>query len=120
MVDISKKDMDRIEGLIEKLNSMKYVVETGSNENGWYRIWSDGWIEQGNVVTSVSGSGSFNVYFPKSFSNNSYTLSALLGTSDGTYWINYITKYNNYFVGNCCNYRGTHSRIPYNWYACGY
>ena len=113
MVDISKIDMERIEGLIEKLNSMKYVVETGSNENGWYRIWSDGWIEQGNVVTSVSGSGSFNVYFPKSFSNNSYTLFALLGTSDVTYWINYITKYNNYFVGNCCNYRGTHNRIPY-------
>lgn len=51
MVDISKINMERIEGLIEKfeeisnkLNSMKYVVETGQSEDGlqWYRKWSDG------------------------------------------------------------------------------
>lgn len=61
MSDISKINMDRIEGLLlkfkeisNKLNSMKYVVETGQSEDGlqWYRKWSDGWIEQGGIITS--------------------------------------------------------------------
>ena len=53
MADISKIDMKRINGLLDKLeevtnkiNSMKYVIESGSNDNGWYRKWSDGFIEQ--------------------------------------------------------------------------
>ena len=48
MADISKIDMERINGLLDKLeevtnkiNSMKYVIESGSNDNGLYRKWSD-------------------------------------------------------------------------------
>ena len=49
MADISKINMERINGLLDKLdevtnkiNSMKYVVESYQNGTTWYRIWSDG------------------------------------------------------------------------------
>lgn len=57
MADISKIDMERINGLLDKLDevtnkldSMKYIIETSFNSNGWYRKWSDGWIEQGGII----------------------------------------------------------------------
>ena len=73
MVDISKIDMDRIEGLIEKLNSMKYVVETWSEGTEWYRVWSDGWIEQGGRCNAVAyNNGTKNVTFHKAMKDTNY------------------------------------------------
>ena len=69
MADISKIDMERINGLIDKLNSMKYVIETLSEENNWYRIWSDGWIEQGGYMPAGI---SDTITFIKPFTNTEY------------------------------------------------
>lgn len=44
-----------------------YVTKTGRSGTYWYRIWSDGWIEQGGHGTG--GTCTFN----KSFSNTNYT-----------------------------------------------
>ena len=62
MADISKIDMERINGLIDKfneitlnftnllnnidskINSMKYVVDASTDANRWYRKWNDGFI----------------------------------------------------------------------------
>ena len=30
-----------------------YIVESSYSENSWYRIWSDGWIEQGGFFLSL-------------------------------------------------------------------
>lgn len=55
------------------------VTETWKSEDGscWYRLWSDGWIEQGGVidftVTKVSG-GKFEYTIPYAFSNTDYVL----------------------------------------------
>ena len=41
--------------LEEKFNSGAFVTETFRSEDGksWYRIWSDGWIEQGGAIASL-------------------------------------------------------------------
>lgn len=44
-----------------------YVTKTWSSGTEWYRVWSDGWIEQGGHGTG--GTCTFN----KSFSNTNYT-----------------------------------------------
>lgn len=44
-----------------------YVIETWRSGTNWYRVWSDGWIEQGGHGTG--GTCTFN----KSFSNTNYT-----------------------------------------------
>ena len=72
MADISKIDMERINGLIDKLNSMKYVIETLSEENNWYRIWSDGWIEQGGYVSNPSSNETVTLL--KSYNNINYSI----------------------------------------------
>ena len=128
MTDISKIDMERINGLLDKLeeitnklNSMKYVIETGQSEDGsqWYRVWSDGWIEQGGhkLVHNY-------IYFIKNFSNTNYIIvgntSNATSSTDEQYYANnsvnftaktkssaYIRLYNNAVFG-------------IDWYACGY
>ena len=128
MTDVSKIDMERINGLLDKLeevtnklNSMKYVIETGKSEDGsqWYRVWSDGWIEQGGhkLVHNY-------IYFIKNFSNTNYIIigntSNATSSTDEQYYANnpvnftaktkssaYIRLYNNAVFG-------------IDWYACGY
>lgn len=54
------------------LNSkgIRTVIETYKNGNHWYRIWSDGWIEQGGYSYPATST----VTFLKPFSDNSYSL----------------------------------------------
>lgn len=44
-----------------------YITQTWSNDTSWYRLWSDGWIEQGG-----HGTGS-TCTFSKPFSDKNYT-----------------------------------------------
>lgn len=48
-------------------NPNAYVTKTWRRETEWYRVWSDGWIEQGGHGTG--GTCTFN----KPFSNTNYT-----------------------------------------------
>lgn len=83
----------RIEEKLTDVNaaSRGYVVDSYHNGTDWYRIHSDGWIEQGGVVTvnnSTSTTGScsnprlFN--FLKPFSNTDYTLITAIGNTPST------------------------------------
>ena len=49
-----------------------FIVESYINGDNWYRIWSDGWIEQGGTV-SVPSSGTALTYL-KPFSNTNYSI----------------------------------------------
>ena len=50
------------------------VVETYSNGTDWYRIWSDGWIEQGGVGAITSGYGPVTLLVP--FTTTNYNVLA--------------------------------------------
>lgn len=67
--------------LILKPNA--YVTKTWHSETSWYRVWSDGWIEQGGHGTG--GTCTFN----KSFSNTEYTFNVQpsSGYTDHPDWI---------------------------------
>ena len=58
------------------------VVATGSNANGMYRIWSDGYKEQWGRTLGSSGTGTI-VYFPVAFSNLN-SIHVNLGALDNT------------------------------------
>lgn len=125
MADISKIDMERINGLLDKLNeintninninnklnSIKYIIETDSNENGWYRKWSDGWIEQGQDFPNNVPSGT-EIFFPLSFSNTDYVI--IVSGSN---------SYNYYEIGSKTINSvkiGSNASGPRSYYACGY
>lgn len=59
------------------------VVETYKNGMNWYRVWSDGWCEQGGY----SAGGAYIVTFLKQYIDTSYTA---LATFEGSYSSNSI------------------------------
>lgn len=81
----------------------------------WYRVWPDGWVEQGGVANA---GGTVTVTFPKAFKDTNYTVVATTLGTNAQIYAQCITKtsgtemkiYNN----------GGSSNQQKSWYACGY
>lgn len=56
-------------------SSVPHVVETYDSGTDWYRLWSDGWCEQGGVYTVTSASP-HTILLLKTMSNTNYNISA--------------------------------------------
>ena len=54
----------------EQLASLTTVVETYQNGTSWYRVWSDGWCEQGGYSTSSN----IIITLLKTYANTNYTI----------------------------------------------
>ena len=91
-------------------------VQNFSNWESWYRIWSDGWIEQGGAIITTYENQAVTITFLKPFSNVSFCIyaSQRRGSTSASSFprINNITENNFSLVGdsNAVNY----------WSACGY
>ncbi len=86
------------------------VVETYKSDSNWYRIWSDGWIEQGG-----RGSGTYSKTFLKPFKDTNYMLSVTPLCTDGSAdncMVKTITA-----TGFTAFVESNNSGF---WYACGY
>lgn len=101
-----------------------WVVESYRNDTQWYRVWSDGWIEQGgNPKNSLWGS-STTINFFKPFADTNYIIVAGTRAADGetqcggtaTFSRTKTTTSIVIVVNNWSNnYRGVYGE----WYACG-
>lgn len=101
-------------------NKVAVVVQNYVNGTSWYRVWSDGWIEQGGYLTMTANVTTLT--FLKSFTNTNYTIVGTKGRGNTT----------NSRVVNLSNLtaKTVDVSIPYanalatdynvNWYACGY
>ena len=93
-----------------------WVVETYRNGTEWYRVWSDGWLEQGGYgVTSGSGKKK-DIVLLKPYIDAAYTITSanLGGTHQYEYddaWVSDKTS-----TSFCFNRWGAYA---FNWYACG-
>lgn len=63
-----------------------HIVETYNNGTDWYRIWSDGWCEQGGVYTTMSGS--------------SQTVNLLVEMADTDYIVETVLEQINAYAGS--------------------
>lgn len=72
-VDIDEVMTD-LNGKVDKadLSEVQCVIETYVNGSSWYRVWSDGWIEQGGFATRTGATQT--VTFPKAFANTDYNI----------------------------------------------
>ena len=93
-----------------------YIIETWSSNTGWYRKWSNGWIEQGG--RSAVGNH-VTVTFPKAMSDSGYT--ALLGPIgfDNAAVSRSITNQTTTSLAIKVGYNDSLTRESY-WYVCGY
>ena len=100
------------------------VVESYRNGAEWYRVWSDGWIEQGGYLTEASMPLVFTITFLKAFADTNYT-HVIGATSVGTF-----TYANGYYssITKATTNIGVHvqsagenfeKNCRVDWYACG-
>ena len=96
------------------------IVETYSNGTSWYRVWSDGWCEQGGEVSNIAtGSGTFTVTFLKPFPNSDYTLTfGTFGTGYNSAEANF--RCTAYTSTTCTFYNNSGTITTYKWQASGY
>lgn len=101
------------------------VVESYRNGTEWYRVWSDGWVEQGgHVLAGTSSSVIITVNFLKPFADTDYVMYEGVQSTDSTT----STTYRDVGV-RCENTTDVHSKTGFKmlkhpyvskyWYACG-
>lgn len=92
------------------------VVETYVNGASWYRVYSDGWVEQGGFVTSVSGD--YTVVFLKPFADTDYTILKTMYTNSTGSSVQY--KQFSFFSKTTLSATTATAAADFSWYACGY
>ena len=94
------------------------IVEKYQNGTNWYRVWSDGWCEQGGVVTAPSSAQKGDFLIP--FIDTNYTIVASPRYTSGSFWQTpaMIGPYSEsqFYYGA---YNGSTSNYM-SWTACGY
>lgn len=100
----------------------KVAVITKNYKNGdsWYRIWSDGWKEQGGVVTITGSTDTGSVSLLNNFADTNYTI---VSNADTTYTIEHQTVVENKATSGfdlVIPALTSSANVPVMWYACGY
>lgn len=112
------------------LNSVgiRTVIDEWKSGYSWFRVWSDGWIEQGGNDYSATTTYPTNrtINFNKAFTQNNPTV--VIGgsaVSDGAAWhsgfsssVNPPMTKTSFSYKGCLNGNGTANGVS--WYACGF
>ena len=134
MVDTSKLPISRVDELISKLDEInnrlinlenrKYIIETWNEGTEWYRVWSDGWIEQGGQSYNAVDS-EITIQLHKPYTNSDYFITQTTGFNGA--WSQTVTGWhipativsvtNSSFVIHFYSGNGLNIR---RWYTCGY
>ena len=103
-------------GWVKEHLSDSVIVESGKTSTGWWRVWSDGFIEQGGRATT-SNSVYTTVTLPKAFTTTTYYV---VGSGERP---NRIETHENFIVSSrtetSFTYTGFNS-VTAAWYAAGY
>lgn len=115
-LDEIKSALATIQAQLGQLESRRYVKETGKSSDGtsWYRVWSDGWIEQGGTYTS-SDNDNYPVTLSKEMTTTNYH-----STVTGGY-----NRASNHGFGYCYDkttsgFKAVVVEPMGTWYVCGY
>lgn len=94
-----------------------YIVETYRNGTEWYRVWSDGWVEQGGCAVNSNGRG-VRVTLLKPYADRNYTIVGQAVETGSSFrngsTTDVIAKTATSFVIGIYN-----GGAENNWYACG-
>lgn len=115
-LDEIKSALATIQAQLGQLESRRYVKETGKSSDGmgWYRKWSDGFIEQGGRITSATTTISLHT----AFTNTNYTISSSQAGSSSS-WVPRVAikgRTTSKFTLEQCKA----DMLPISWNACGY
>lgn len=115
-LDEIKLALAAIQAQLGQLENRRYVKETGksSDDTSWYRVWSDGWIEQGGTYTS-SDNSEYHITLIKKMTTTNYH-----STVSGGYY-----KVTDHGFGYCYDkttsgFKAVVVEPRGTWYVCGY
>lgn len=115
-LDEIKLALATMQAQLGQLESRRYVKEAGKSSDGlgWYRKWSDGFIEQGGRITSVTTTISLHT----AFTNTNYTISSSQAGSASANISRVAIKdrTTSKFTLELCRA----DMLPISWNACGY
>lgn len=121
----AEKAVKQYTRLEDRINSIDfdgiYIVEAQRNDTEWYRVWSDGWIEQGGEAFQDNAID-YVVQLLKPYINTDYFACVSLGINEyhtGSLATKYISVYNlttTSFTTYTSNGVGLRRK---RWYACG-
>ena len=103
---------------------MVYVSQTWNSETSWYRVWSDGWIEQGGIKeTPLYNGARQTLTLPKAYKTAAYSIAGL-GVKNPNVW-GYASIEENSVTKTSFQYAGMGSSsqdgiVKFRWYTCGY
>lgn len=97
-----------------------YITETYKNGSSWYRIYSDGWCEQGGIVSVAQNSTGTTVTLLKSYLDTNYTRLVCLNNFAASWNAELCPR----IVANSTSQIGIQSGATTNpslmsWYTCG-
>ena len=90
-----------------------YLKDTYVNGTSWYRVWSDGWCEQGGYFNSTVNNNQCTVTFLKPFQDNNYDIQVTAINSEGFGFVSNKTP-------TSIMVRVSGGNKARNWQACGY
>lgn len=103
-----------------------YITETYHNGSSWYRVWSDGFIEQGGFASTATETNDFTVSLLKNMTTTTYQVdmriypgSAITSTSTVTYVKLYCWG-GNVHTKTTSNFTAQVLNVGYYWYVYGY
>ena len=100
-------------------NRINTITSSWSSDNLWYRVYDDGFIEQGGNFSIANDSYTTSVTFPKAFSNTNYVLTFGINSSSnsGTQFRHHgsISRTQTSFVT-----WANSTYITKSWHACGF
>ena len=101
-------------------SNVAVITQNYVSGTSWYRVWSDGWIEQGGIAKSKGQHVNTSISLLKAFVNTNYIIVVTQRTeSNMTSYINSCSACPNttkvFYIRT-----GHGENMDYNWYACGY
>ena len=115
-LDDIKLALATIQAQLGQLESRGYVKETGKSSDGtsWYRVWSDGWIEQGGTYTS-SDNSEYPIMLSKKMTTTNYH-----STVTGGYNVSSNNGFGRCYDKTTSGFKAVGIEPSGTWYVCGY
>ena len=115
-LDDIKLALATIQAQLGQLESRRYVKETGKSSDGtsWYRVWSDGWIEQGGTYTS-SDNSNYPITLSKKMTTTNYH-----STVTGGYNVTTQNGFGYCYDKTTSGFKAVVIEPRGTWYVCGY
>lgn len=95
------------------------LIETYKNGADWYRVYSDGWIEQGSISAGINKNGGSTINLLKPFADTDYHVQG--NTINGNvYNTNGFAVYGKTTTKFDCDWANSAAGDGTYWFACGY